>query len=73
MHKVSSTIRRRILEDNEFSNQLASQLGIQQQSVIGLAKRNSDKLTLYHAIEYYKKKGFKEDEIFEFAENKNHI
>lgn len=72
MHKVSKIIRQKILEDNEFSNQLAIQLGIKQQSVIGLAKRNSDKLSFYQAIMFYKMRGYKENEIFELSINKNH-
>lgn len=64
MNKVSSLIRNKILEDNEFSSQLAVKLGIQQQSVLGLAKRNSNKLTLYVAVDFYKQKGFTIKEIF---------
>lgn len=45
--KVSKIILDKILTDNGFSAELASKLNLQQQSVIGLAKRNSDKLTLY--------------------------
>lgn len=63
--KVSSIIIEKILSDNAFSSELAKELGIQQQSVLGLARRNSDKLTLYRAVEFYKEKGFSEKEIFE--------
>jgi plasmid maintenance system antidote protein VapI len=42
---------------------LAKKLGIQQQSVMGLARRNSSKLTLYDAIQLYKEYGFKEEDI----------
>lgn len=64
-NKVSILIIDRILTDNEFSMQLASRLGIQQQSVKALAKRNSDKLTLYQAIQFYLEKGITENEIFD--------
>lgn len=65
MKKVSTIIIDKILNDNDFCMDLAKKLGLQQQSVIGLAKRNSDKLTLYEAILFYKSKGFVECEIFE--------
>ena len=50
MSKVSELIINKILNDNDFSMALAKKLGIQQQSVMGLARRNSSKLTLYDAI-----------------------
>ncbi len=63
--KVSNLIIQKILTDNHFSNELAIELGIQQQSVLGLARRNSNKLTLYQAVLFYRAKGFKDEEIFE--------
>jgi predicted DNA-binding protein YlxM (UPF0122 family) len=63
MSKVSQLIINRILKDNDFSMALAKKLGIQQQSVMGLARRNSSKLTLYDAIQLYKEYGFKEEDI----------
>lgn len=63
MSKVSQLIINRILKDNDFSMALAKKLGIQQQSVMGLARRNSSKLTLYNAIQLYKEYGFKEEDI----------
>lgn len=63
MNKVSQLIINRILKDNDFSMALAKKLGIQQQSVMGLARRNSSKLTLYDAIQLYKEYGFKEEDI----------
>ena len=63
MRKVSQLIINRILKDNDFSMALAKKLGIQQQSVMGLARRNSSKLTLYDAIQLYKEYGFKEEDI----------
>lgn len=67
MNKVSKIIINKILNDNDFSLELAIRLGIQQQSVKGLAKRKSEKLTLYEAIIFYKEKGYTENEIFEFS------
>ena len=64
MQKVSKIIIDKVLKENDFSIGLAKVLDIQQQSVLGLAKRNSNKLTLYIAIQYYKEKGFTENEIF---------
>ena len=64
MQKVSKIIIDKILKENDFSIGLAKVLDIQQQSVLGLAKRNSNKLTLFIAIKYYKEKGFTEEEIF---------
>lgn len=63
--KVSQLILDKILEDNDFSMELAKELGIQQQSVLGLARRNSERLTLWKAVKFYKKKGFSEGQIFE--------
>lgn len=63
MSKVSELIINKILNDNDFSMALAKKLGIQQQSVMGLARRNSSKLTLYDAILFYKEYGFKEEDI----------
>ena len=64
MQKVSKIIIDKILKENDFSIGLAKVLDIQQQSVLGLAKRNSNKLTLFISIKYYKEKGFTEEEIF---------
>ena len=64
MQKVSKIIIHKILNENDFSIGLAKLLDIQQQYVLGLAKRNSNKLTLFIAIKYYKEKGFTEEEIF---------
>ncbi len=64
MNKVSNLIKEKILTDNEFSTGLALKLGVQQQSVIGLAKRNSERLTLYKAVLFYIEKGFTIEQIF---------
>lgn len=69
--KVSSIIIEKILKDNAFSLELAMELGIQQQTVLGNARRNGDKLRLWKAVEFYKKKGFSEKEIFESLESEN--
>ena len=45
--KVSKIIIEKILNDNNFSIELAKRLGNQQQSVLGLARRNSRNLTLW--------------------------
>lgn len=62
--KVSQIIIDKILNDNEFSLELAKRIGIQQQSVKNLARRSSKMLTLYEAITFYKEKGFNEKDIF---------
>ncbi|MCO7354062.1 hypothetical protein [Riemerella anatipestifer] len=71
--KVRKEIIEKILTCNEFSMELAKRLGIQQQSVIGLAKRRSEKLTLYKAVLYYKEQGFTEEQIFEPEDQKTAI
>lgn len=63
-HKVSELVRKKILTDNEFSMELAVRLGIQQQSVKALARRNSKLLTLHVAINFYKEQGIEENSIF---------
>jgi hypothetical protein len=62
--KVSKIIIEKILNDNNFSIELAKKLGNQQQSVLGLARRNSRNLTLWEAVLFYKEQGFTEEEIF---------
>lgn len=68
--KISELIIEKIKTDNDFSMGLAKIMKIQQQSVIGLARRNSEKLTLYSAILYYKEQGFTDEQIFEKSELK---
>lgn len=63
--RVSKLIIEKILTDSAFSGELAIALGVKQQSVIALAKRNSEKLTLYRAFLFYREKGFEETDIFE--------
>lgn len=62
--KVSKIIIEKILKDNNFSIELAKRLGNQQQSVLGLARRNSRNLTLWEAVIFYKEQGFTEEQIF---------
>ena len=69
--KVSKKIIEEILTDNDFSMGVAKAMNIQQQSVMGLARRNSEKLTLYSAILYYKAQGFTEEEIFKDSDSYN--
>jgi len=47
--KISQKIIEKILNDNVFSIELAKRLGNQQQSILGLARRNSRNLTLWEA------------------------
>ena len=63
MQKVSKIIIDKILNENNFSIELAKHLDIQQQSVLGLAKRNSNKLTLFVAVKFYIGKGCSEEEM----------
>lgn len=63
--KVSKKIKDLILYDNVFSLELAGILKIQQLSLKLLVRRNSDRLTLFQCVEFYKSKGYTEDEIFE--------
>lgn len=65
MKKISKAIIEKILNDNDFSLDVAKVLQIQQYSVKELAKRNSDKLANYHVVELYKSKGFAVEDIFE--------
>ena len=62
--KVSKIIIEKILNDNNFSIELAKRLGNQQQSVLGLARRNSRNLTLWESVLFYKEQGFTEEQIF---------
>lgn len=65
--KVSKKIKDRIMKDNSFSLQLAEVLGIQQSSLRLLVRRNSDRLTLYQCVEFYRRDGYTDVEIFESA------
>lgn len=63
--KLNKEIINLIKTDNEFSLGLASVLKISQFSAQQLARRKSAKLRIYEAIEYYKSKGFTEENLFE--------
>nr|WP_315126330.1 hypothetical protein [uncultured Capnocytophaga sp.] len=63
--KVSNLIIEKILNDNNFSIELAKRLGVRQQSVMGLARRNSRNLTFWEAVKFYKEQGFSEEQIFQ--------
>ena len=65
MKKISELIIQLILNDNDFSLDVAKLLGIQQYSVKELAKRNSDKLANYHVVMFYLSKGYSLEQIFE--------
>ena len=56
--KISQKIIEKILNDNVFSIELAKRLGNQQQSILGLARRNCPNLTLWEAGKLYKEQGF---------------
>ena len=69
--EVTNLIIQKILNDNNFSIELAKRLGVQQQSVLGLARRNSRNLSLWEAVVFYKEQGFSEEQIFQdFKANK---
>ena len=63
--EVTNLIIQKILNDNNFIIELAKRLGVQQQSVLGLARRNSRNLTLWEAVVFYKEQGFSEEQIFQ--------
>ncbi len=65
MNKVTKLIIDKINTDNDFSIELAKRIKKQQQTVKGLALRNSEKLTLYSAVMFYKELGYTEEQIFE--------
>lgn len=62
--KISELIISEILKDNNLSLALSKSLGVQQQSVLKLAKRNSPKLGRLNVIEYYIDNGFSLEEIY---------
>lgn len=68
--EVSEVIIEKNLKDNEFSMELAKRLDIQQQSALGLARRNSRNLTLWEAVMFYKEQGFTEEEILKKTSKK---
>lgn len=70
-HLLSSKILSRILSDNEFSLALSLHLKKKQDTVIRLAKRESDILRLPEQINFYKENGYQEEEIFDIVDEKS--
>ncbi len=68
---LSQKILDRILSDNDFSLALSQHLKKKQDTVIRLAKRQSDILRLPEQINFYKEKGYAEEEIFDIVEEKS--
>ncbi|GAB3024557.1 hypothetical protein GCM10027051_31540 [Niabella terrae] len=62
--KLSQKIKDLIATDNQFSLGLAAVLDVSQVAVRDLVRRDSDRLTLFAAVQYYKEKGFTEKQIF---------
>jgi len=62
---VSELIREKILNDKSFRLQTALALGVTERNVQILAAKNSDNLTKYAAIKFFKSTGLKEKQIFE--------
>lgn len=62
---ISKKITDKILDDNIFSLEVAKILNRTQQAVVLMAKNKSEKLLHHFLVEFYKKEGFTEDEIFE--------
>lgn len=67
---LSSKILEKILSDNDFSLALSQHLKKKQDTVIRLAKRQSDILRLPEQINFYKNNGYTEEEIFDIVEEK---
>lgn len=63
-YRLSKKILDKIIFDNEFSLLLSLHLNKRQDTVIRLAKDQADILRLPEQVEFYKSKGFLEDEIF---------
>lgn len=63
--KISKKVIDEILQNNQFSLKIALILDIQQISVRALARNGSEKLAHAKLVEFYKKEGFKEEEIWQ--------
>lgn len=61
---VSELIIDKIVNDKSFRLQTALALGVTERNVQILASKNSDNLTKYAAIKFFKSIGLKEKEIF---------
>lgn len=70
-YPLSTKILNRILSDNEFSLALSLHLKKKQDTVIRLAKRESDILRLPEQINFYKENGYQQEEIFDIVEEKS--
>ncbi|WP_172919429.1 hypothetical protein [Capnocytophaga canis] len=66
--KLSKKIFNKVIEDNDFSLEMAKRLQITQWAVIQRAKRKSRTLMLPECIAFYKEQGFIEEDIFEKEE-----
>lgn len=64
-YKLAQKILDRILDDNDFSLRLSMHMGIRQESLFRLAKREGNSLKLPEQVAFYKTEGFDESEIFE--------
>jgi hypothetical protein len=62
---ISELVREKILNDKSFRLQTALALGVTERNVQILALKNSDNLTKYAAVKFFKSTGLKEKEIFE--------
>ncbi len=61
---LSKKILEKIIKDNDFSLKLSLHMKKRQDTIIRLAKSQNDILRLPEQIDFYKKEGFNEDEIF---------
>lgn len=67
---LTKLILDKITESKDFRLGVAKSLGLSERQVQNLVKSNSENLTKYPAVKYYKSKGFLIKEIFE-EENEN--
>lgn len=63
--KLSEKILNEIKTNNDFLIEISSFFNIQLHTVVMLANRKSAKLQRYEIVEFYKKQGFSENEIFD--------
>lgn len=61
---LSSFLLEKIIKDNQFSLKIALILDIQQVSVRALARNASEKLAHAKLVDFYKKEGFTEEQIW---------
>lgn len=65
MLQISQELKTRILKDSDFSKELSTLFNVKQSAVELWVRRNSRKLKQYEAIQFYKRNGFTEKEMFE--------